>query len=619
MKPSRTMLALLALALCALVWGVFGQTVRHPFVNYDDDSYVTENPIVRAGLTTAGVRWAFTAVHSDNWHPLTTLSHMLDCSLFGMRAGRHHLVNVLLHSAASVLCLLAFWRLTGAVWRSAFVAAVFAVHPVHVESVAWVAERKDVLSGFFFMLTLLVYASYARRPTLVRYLAVAAAFTAGLMSKPMLVSVPFVLLLLDYWPLRRFAVRADRTRLFLEKAPLLALAGAVGLITLHVQHLARSVTVPLQLSLGDRLANAAVSCVIYLQQTLWPARLAAFYPHPRHSLTLAQIALALAVLLALTFIAWRSARRRPYLLVGWGWFLVMLLPVIGIIQVGVQAHADRYLYLPQTGVVFAATWLAVELAASRRWLRFIGAPAVATVLLFAFVAWKQTGYWRDSETLWRHTLAVTSRNDIAHYNLANALMENGRPAEAAIASYEAALIVRPDEARTHSGLALALFQTGRAAEAFTEWEKTLVLKPDSPEARNNYGVALLLSGRAADAVAIWSSNLERHRDDLGAILSLGWVRATQVDAGLRDGAKAVAFAEAANQLTGRSNPTVWRVMAAAAAETGHFANAEMLATRALAAARTYRNEPLAQSLEADLARYRQKLPVRTEREPIPFR
>ena len=346
-------------ALVILVWVAFSQAIHYGFVNFDDDVYVYKNANVTGGLTGTDARWAFTHVHSSNWHPLTWLTHMLDAQFYGLNARGHHLTSILIHTATVVLLLLLLRQMTGFLWRSAFVAAVFAIHPLRAESVVWVAERKDVLSGLFFVLMLGAYVWYARRTwSLGRYLLVVLMLCFALMSKPMAVTFPFILFLLDYWPLKRFTPSEERSipwRLILEKIPLLALSGVVCVITILAQKEAVS---PLPLSL--RIANAAVSCVVYLRQMIYPAGLVVLYPFPESGLPMRKIIGACFVLLAISIGAIAARRKFPWLLFGWLWYLGMLVPVIGILQVGAQAHADRYTYLPQIGLCLALTWVVAE-------------------------------------------------------------------------------------------------------------------------------------------------------------------------------------------------------------------------------------------------------------------
>jgi protein O-mannosyl-transferase len=446
LQGERWLTLAVCVALAAIVWIVFGQTLKHDFVNYDDDAYVHLQPEIVGGVTLHGVGWAFTHIHSGNWHPLTSISHMLDCQLCGLNARGHHLTNLLLHAMGAILLFLALREMTQRLWRSAFVAALFAIHPLRVESVAWIAERKDVLSGVLFMLTLLAYTRYARRPSLVRYLTMAALFACGLMSKPMLVTLPCVLLLLDYWPLKRVA---PLKQLILEKLPLVILSAGSGVVTILAQtHTMRSLEV---LPISARFGNAFVAVVTYIGQMIWPTRLAVLYPLP-DQLPLWKPMLAAAVVCAVTVLAVRMRRTRPYLAVGWFWYLGMLVPVLGILQVGMQSHADRYTYLPQIGLSLGLTWMIAELSVAWKYRRpmLSGAVAVLLVALMKSAA-VQASYWRDSETLWRHTLAVTTRNSVAHTNLGNTL-----PARDALPHYEAALAIAPDSTLPLNNLAWIL-------------------------------------------------------------------------------------------------------------------------------------------------------------------
>jgi protein O-mannosyl-transferase len=416
---------------------VYVQTAHFGFVNYDDPDYTTGNPHVRAGLTLAGVAWAFTHSFAGNWFPLTWISHMLDVSLFGLDAGRHHLMSVVIHASAAVLLYLALRRLTLPQWPSAMVAALFALHPLHVESVAWIAERKDVLSALFCMLTLWAYARYAERATTGRYALALAAFALGLMSKQMLVTLPLVLMVLDYWPLQRgLKVR--------EKLPFLALAAAAAIAAV-LSHNEAGARASLDIfPLGLRIQNALVTCVVYLLKMVWPSGLAVFYPY---ATSLLLPAIGSAILLAA--ITW-SALRRPYLLAGWTWYLITLAPVIGIVQVGAQARADRYTYLPMIGVSIAAVWGVAELLRTQP--RVLAAIGMAVCVACAMLTYIQVGYWQDGVTLFRHTIEVTRDNYVAHFNLAAALEERGENAEAA-AHLNEAVRIRPRFAVARAELA----------------------------------------------------------------------------------------------------------------------------------------------------------------------
>ena len=524
--------------LAAIIWVVFGQTLHHEFVNYDDNMYVYENPEVARGLTLQGIVWAFTHVHAANWHPLTWISHMLDCQFYGLNPGGHHLTNVLLHTATAILLFLVLRRMTGLLWRSAFVAAVFAIHPLRVESVAWVAERKDVLSGVFFMLTIGAYVRYVQRQSEVREFAGVGApavqpltglvllfFALGLMCKPMLVTLPFVLLLLDYWPLNRVATVTDRRnhfpiprRLILEKLPLFGLAAASCVVTLFAQ--TEAIQSFEHISLPLRVGNALISYVAYLGQMFWPSGLAVLYPFTARGVGVAGVVLSLVVLAGISTGVF-VLRRRPYLLTGWLWYLIMLVPVIGIVQVGAQARADRYTYLPQIGLYVLLTWAAADLCAGWRHRRVV-LGGLATIILVAliFCARTQTSYWRNSESLWTHTLACTSDNCIAHNNLGNALLQKGNVDEA-IAHYQKALQIKPDYAEAHNNLGNALLQKGNVDEAITHYQKALQINPDYAEAHNNLGIALLQKGNVDEAIAHFQKALQIKPDNAEAHNNLG--------------------------------------------------------------------------------------------------
>ena len=610
--------------LALIVWLVFGQTLRHEFVNYDDQNYVYQNTEITSGLTVAGIAWAFTHVHAQNWHPLTTISHMLDYQLYGLKAGGHHFTNVLLHSIAVMLLFLLLRQMTGALWRSAFVAAVFAIHPLRVESVAWVAERKDVLSAVFFMLTLIAYVCYVRKPSLSRYTTVAFLFVLGLMSKPMLVTVPLVLLLLDYWPLHRFAASTsvkskakplrgwDRQsisgRLVLEKIPLLALSAVSASVTFLAQTQAIGRTG--ELPLLWRVNNAFVTCITYVWQMIWPLKLAVFYPHPENGLPHWEIILSVALLAAITASAFALRKKHPYMITGWLWYLVMLAPVIGLVQVGWQGHADRYTYLPQIGLYLLVSLAITELAVSLRIRRQVLA-IVATIVIAALSwrAWIQTSYWRDSETLWRHALAVTSNNDVADNNLGIVLLGRGQVDEA-ISRFQMALNIRLENAPAHDNLAKAFLQKGRVAEAMAHYHKLLEIQPDNLETRNILGTVLFQQGRVQEAIDQWQDTLSIQPDNGNAKSNLAWVFATYPEKSVRDGAKAVQLAEQALQLSGGKNPVIFRTLAAAYAERGRFSEAVEAAQRGLELASSQGNAGLAAELQQNIALYRMNSPLR---------
>ncbi len=507
--------------LAAVIWLVFGQTVHYGFTNYDDNDYVYQNPVVQKGLTWEGFRWALTYGKIGHWHPLTWVSHMLDCQFYGLNPGGHHLTNVLFHTAAAILLFLVLRRMTGALWRSAFVAAVFAIHPLRVESVAWVAERKDVLSGVFFMLTVGAYVRYVRRPpSMIRYGAVVLLFALGLLSKNMLVTMPFVLLLLDYWPLNRFSGFSLQVllRRVAEKIPLFVLTVASCVATALVpEKLAAADRLPFAL----RMENAVVSYITYLWQMIHPSGLACLYPNPANYLPLWQVAGALGLLLAISGAVFAFRKTHPYLVVGWLWYCGMLVPVSGLVQISYYAHADRYTYLPQIGLYLLLTWAVVDLCAGWRHRRVVlGGGSTIILVALIFCARAQTSYWRNSELLWTHTLACTSDNYIAHNNLGDALFQKGSVDEAII-HYQKALQIKPDYAEAHNNLGNALIQKGNVDEAIAHYQKALKIKPDYAEVHYNLGNALLKKGSVDEAIAQYQKALQITLDYAEAHNNLG--------------------------------------------------------------------------------------------------
>jgi len=623
--------------LAVIIWVVFGQTLGHEFFNCDDDAYVYENPVVQKGLTLQGIIWAFTHVCAFNWHPLTWLFHMLDCQLYGLNPGGHHLTNVLLHTAAAILLFLVLRRMTGFLWRSAFVAAVFAIHPLHVESVAWVAERKDVLSGVFFMLTLGAYVRYVEKSKVqspkskVFYGLTLLFFTLGLMSKPMLVTLPFVLLLLDYWPLNRFGLSTLNSsasaysygatapkrseggqlstkralRLILEKFPFFVLSAASCVVTIFAQ---TELIQPFEkFSLPLRVGNALISYVAYLGQMFWPVGLAVLYPFTAKGVEGSGVVLSVVVL-AVISTGVLVLRRRPYLLTGWLWYLIMLVPVIGIVQVGAQARADRYTYLPQIGLYLLLTWGAADLCAGWRHRRVVlGGCSTVILVALIFCARTQASYWRNSESLLTHTLACTSDNSIGHYNLGNALFQKGDVDEA-ITQYQKALQINPDYMEAHYNLGCALIQKGRMDEAIIQYQKALQINPDNAEVHYNLGCALLQKGRMDEAITQYQKVLQIEPDNAEAQNKLAWVLATCPQASLRNGDKAVALAQRTNQLTGGGNPVALGTLAAAYAEAGRFPEAVETAQRALQLAETQSNTALADAIRSQLKSHQAGIP-----------
>ena len=567
---------LLASGALAAYWPV----LRCEFLNYDDPTYVTDNPAVQSGLTWRGLAWAFTSAHGANWHPVTWLSHMLDCQLFGLHPAGHHLVNLLLHLANTLLLFGLFRKLTRAFWPSVFVAALFGLHPLHVESVAWVAERKNLLSAFFFLLTLWAYARYVEQSKVqspkskVWYGLALLCFALGLMSKPMLVTLPFVLLLLDYWPLRRMSFSLGRTeqpsihqstapllhhsttpplRLVLEKLPFFALSALSCAVTVWAQRRGGAVMSVEDFPIGTRLANAAFAYGWYVQKTCWPSHLAVFYPHPHPRLT----GLALAALIALIVVtaAASAARKRPYLTVGWLWFASTLVPVIGLVQVGMQGMADRYSYIPSIGLFILTGFGLNELAARFRHGRIPVAVLACLILPGCLVATHfQVLHWRDSETLFRHALRVTQGNYAAYNNLGIVLDSQGKT-DQAIACYNESLRFKPDQEMAHNNLANALMTQGHLDEAEIHlrqalkcnpkaavaqcslarlWQlrgdtdaavaacrRALALDPGLPEAHNNLGCLLAAQGKSQEALAHFQRALGSRPELTEALNNLG--------------------------------------------------------------------------------------------------
>jgi len=525
-SASKLRVVLAAIGLVVLVAALYAQVGGHDFVNYDDDGYVTDNAMVRRGLTAEGVVWAFTTTHASNWHPLTWISHLLDVEWYGLDPSGHHATSVALHAINAVLLMLALLALTGRFWPGVLVALLFAVHPLRVESVAWVAERKDVLAGLFWMLTLLAYGLYVRRRLATRYALLLVCFALGLMAKPMLVTLPFVLLLLDAWPLRRMDGEGGTLRaLVVEKLPLFALAAISAAVTLAAQRSGGAMHVSETWTLGPRLANAALAYVAYLWKTVWPARLACFYPHP--ALAEADGGLILLVsgaclfLAAATWFAIVTRRRRPYVAVGWFWYLGTLVPVIGIVQVGAQAMADRYAYLPLVGIYVAIAWGLAEWLDRNRRFRAVVIPAVAAALAaLAVVTWFQIGHWKNGETLFEHAIQVTHHNYAAHNNLGSVFESRGE-FERAAAQFEQALHIRADFPAAHHNLGLTLTKQGDLARAVHHLEQAVRLDPDYVDAHNHLGVALQRQGKLDQAVEHFERAVRLDPKHAGAQNNLG--------------------------------------------------------------------------------------------------
>lgn len=526
---------LAAIALLVLVSSVYWQVGGFGFVNIDDDQYVSDNAPVLRGLTREGISWAFTTFRAANWHPLTWLSHMIDVELFGNDPGWHHRMNVLFHLLDTELLFLLLWRMTGGLWQSAFVAALFGVHPLHVESVAWVAERKDVLSTLFWLMTMGAYLLYVRRPGTVRYLSVVLFFALGLMCKPMLVTLPFVLLLIDWWPLGRLgregSSRESRWRISgaalirrtSEKLPLLVLSAMSCIVTYVAQSSGGAMPPSEQVPIGWRISNAVVSYVAYLWKTIWPSPLAVFYPHPAAvdaAIPAWEIVGALLLFGGISFATYRQ-RHRPYLAVGWLWYLGTLVPVIGLVQVGGQAMADRYTYVPLIGIFIAAAWGVPEALAGWRYRSLtLGSTAVAVVVAFSLAAWGQVKHWKDSPSLFSHALAVTEKNWLAWNNLGLFHLSNGRAREA-IPDFMESLRFRPQGANAWNYLGVAYLRLGRPQQSVEYFSESVRRNPDYFEPWFNLGLAYDKIGDREQAITSYREAVRIRPGHAEAWLKLG--------------------------------------------------------------------------------------------------
>ena len=622
--------------------------LRDGFVNLDDNDYVTENQMVQSGLTWPGIKWAFTGWHASNWHPLTWLSHMADCELFRLNPAGHHLVNVLWHAANAGLLFILWRRLTDAFWPSAMIAALFAWHPLHVESVAWISERKDVLSTFFALLALLSYIRHAKSASghassLVTrhashfYWLALIFFAFSLMSKPMLVTLPFVMLLLDYWPLQR---PRPVWRLVVEKWPFFlftVISCGVTVLAQRTEAMATLVKFPLSL----RLENAVTAYADYLLKTAWPVHLAVFYPLPKQISWLA-VAVAATVLLAISAVVWTAARRRPYLAVGWLWYLGTLVPVIGLVQVGDQALADRYAYFPLIGIFLAVTLAARDCARHFRLSNnLLGVFAGLVLAGCLALTEQQLRYWRDSETLFTHALAVTKDNVPAHLNLGAAFQEQNRPAQA-LAEYREVLRLDPSRHEVYNNIGRILNDQGRPAEALDYCRTAVALHPKSPLSHNGLGLVLeelgrwdealsqfaeaarldagyssphfqagkilLKLGRGAEALSQFREALRIEPDNFPMLIYVARVLASAENPQARNGTEALALAQRAVHLAGTPQPVVLDTLAMAWAETGRFDEATQAAEQAI-------NLALANGAKDDAADMRQRLELYQKHQP----
>jgi tetratricopeptide (TPR) repeat protein len=643
--------------LLALVTLLSYLPVTHDgFLNYDDSDYVTQNQIVRNGLTWAGIKWAFTTWHASNWHPVTWLSHMADCELFRLDAGGHHFVNVLFHTANTILLFILLLRLTGALWPCAFVAALFAWHPLHVESVAWISERKDVLSTFFALLSLLNYATYAQKNRRQHFCFALVFFALGLMSKPMLVTLPFVMLLLDYWPLQRMKGRkledassqipSFRTStynlLVLEKWPFFLLSAISCLITFLAQRneaVASFAKVPLSL----RFENMITAYAGYLLKMIWPVHLAVFYPLPKQ-IAWPVVAVSAAILIIISAVVWRERRRSPCLLVGWLWFLGTLVPVIGLVQVGDQAMADRYSYFPLIGIFCAIVFFANEKARQFQFLKMPFAVAAVSILAACLVLTEnQLRYWHDSESLFRHALAISDESALAHLNLGEALQDQNKPAEA-LAEYREVLKLDPSRHEAYNNIARILDEQGKAQTALDYCRTAVRLDPKSAFSHNNLGLVLmelgdfnealgefseatkldanyasprfqigkilLKLGRAAEAMPHFREALAIEPDNYQMLIYVARVLAADENPQVRNGKDALALADEANQLTASPQAVGLDTLAMALAENGRFDEAAQAENQAVSLAAAAGQNDDVNLMQERLRLYKKSQPYR---------
>jgi len=580
------------LSLVILTLAVFWQVKDNEFTNYDDNLYVTENPRVQAGLTFENVTWAFTAFHAGNWHPLTWLSHMLDCQLFGLKPGWHHLINLLFHIVNTLLLFLVLHRMTRACWQSAFVAAIFALHPLHVETVAWASERKDVLSALFWMLTMGTYLFYVERPGLMLYLLIIFFFALGLMAKPMLVTLPFVLLLLDYWPLQRYqpagprlpnsgsnVPKDKRSRLkkkpsqgieggkslrllfrwpsirplILEKIPFLALSAISSAATIYAQNKGGALSSIRALPADVRIENALISYAHYIAKTVWPQNLAVLYPYT-DVLPLWEVLLAGLLLLCITGVAVHHMKQAPYLIVGWLWFLGTLVPVIGLLQVGIQAYADRYTYIPLIGLFMILAWGIADISTKWRYRKIILISACSLIFLSLLVQARiQVGYWQNSITLFEHTVRITDRNYLAHNNLGIALRSTGKIDEA-VSHYQESIRIRPNYEQAHYNLGNALMAQKKMDDAVFQYREAIRIKPNYAIAHLNLGTVLISQGKPQEALIHFREALKWDPENAGLHynMALTLVMVGQNDEAINHFQEALrinqGFAEAHNEL-----------------------------------------------------------------------
>jgi len=630
---------------------IYFQLNGFEFVTYDDELYITKNPYIKAGFTRESIVWAFTSGYAANWHPLTWLSHILDIELYGLNPMGHHWTNLQIHMINCILLFLFLQWISGAIWRSAFVAALFAVHPLHVESVAWVAERKDILCAFFWILSMLAYVGYVRRPNKTRYLLLLILFTLGLMSKPMIVTLPFALLLLDFWPLNRYQsiiqerkINISQALLTLvqEKIPLFLLSTVSSFITFWVQHHAGAVASITSIPLEARAANAIVSYTSYIWKMIWPLNLAVLYPlrewHP------GQVIMSGLLLSILIILAIWSRRRFPYFFVGWFWYLGTMIPVIGLVQVGVQRMADRYTYIPLIGLFIIVAWGMADISAKWSQRKNIRSLFAGIVLIFlVIIAWMQAGTWKNGISLFSRAIKVTQNNYIAYCGLGQALERHGKYNEAvryylkalqinpnyaqahfelgvtlkvqgnlteALMHYFEALRIKPNYAKVHNNIGVILSNQGKSKEAINHYQRAIQISPNYAAAYYNLGIIFAKHGRVMEAIPNYQKALQFNFNMTQALYQLSWILATCEDGKYRNGEEAIKLAERLCQVTKYSQSLALDALAAAYAETGKFDIAVLTAQKGLELAEQQGPKELALGIKKRLELYMTGQPYR---------
>jgi tetratricopeptide (TPR) repeat protein len=630
---------LVCLTITLITTAVYYQVCTYDFTNYDDPDYVYENFNIQGGFTPEAIKWAFTTGHTGYWHPLTWLSLMLDYQLFGNWAGGYHLVSVLFHIVNALLLFHILRRMTAALWPSAFVAAAFALHPLHVESVAWIAERKDVLSTFLGLLTIWAYLRYIKRPGTAPYLLALLTFALALMAKPMLVTLPFVFLLLDYWPLGR--VSYERRVIYIlirEKIPFFILSAVLSIATFLFQQSGGAVAELVYLPLKTRIFNTIFSYAEYIKKMVWPAKLAVFYPYPDQNRLILYAVISAILLLAVTILVLWLAKKHRYLFTGWFWYLGTLVPVIGLVQVGKQAMADRYTYISLTGLFIIIAWGVPDLLANWRYKRTaLTMFATAIIVVLSVCAYFQVRHWRDSQTLFKHAIGATGENYTARLHLALYLLEQNRLDEAiemhqkylrdipdnaealnnlgialgkqgkfdeAIEYFEEALQIKPKYVSAHTNLSYVLLFQGKYDEAIIHLTEALRLSPKSIRAHYYLGEALMQKGRVEEAIKHFEEALRLKPDWAEPMNDLAWHMATSKETAIRNPEKAVRYAHQACELTDYKKPEFLDTLAAAYAAAGDFGKAVETAERALTLCQSPEQKSLKEKIESRLALYK---------------